>query len=392
MRLGIKKQIYGRAAKVLNWGQITQSGGQARVLSYKRHLTGKPSGKALLSFLTQPVVDELQGIITYQFSNTGLARTIPKVLNQLGYEVDIINWDDQGEGVSDLYDVAILHGGKNFENLKNTINHSKLIYLSTGSYWKYHNSKEEERFSNFKKRSHHTLPFDRIIESSEEAINYAAEAIICIGNEATRQTYSKFENVFALPIACYEDAYNKSALEITNGQRNFLFYSGGGNIHKGLDLILEAFAGSVLDLYICSSLDSEFESYYKKLLYEAPNIHYCGLVDPRSPQFYEIMKKCTFSLLASCSEGNPGSVVECMQRGLIPLVTEESHLDVDGFGLTIEEGSVAGIKKIITKASRLDYEQLIMMSSISKKAAETNHSIKNFETSLAENINKIMAL
>ena len=115
--------------------------GSLRIYDYKKYLykSNRKPKKALVSYLVNPVIDELSGVQTSLFSNNGAGRTIPKLLNELGYTVDVINWDDT-RPITGKYDLVIFHGGKNFDQIKKLkTNNNKLVYYSTGSYWRYHN-------------------------------------------------------------------------------------------------------------------------------------------------------------------------------------------------------------------------------------------------------------
>jgi glycosyltransferase involved in cell wall biosynthesis len=62
-------------------------------------------------------------------------------------------------------------------------------------------------------------------------------------------------------------------------RRNFLWFGSGGFIRKGLDLVLEAFAGMPeYHLTVCGPIEEErdFQQAFAKELYDTPNIHTLG--------------------------------------------------------------------------------------------------------------------
>ena len=88
-------------------------------------------------------------------------------------------------------------------------------------------------------------------------------------------------------------------------------------MHKGLDLVLEAFAGMPdHHLYVCGPLQQEkdFVKAFYTELYETPNIHAVGWVDLEGPEFLEIVNKCVglATLLVRRSEEEARLLV-CMQ-------------------------------------------------------------------------------
>ena len=80
-----------------------------------------------------------------------------------------------------------------------------------------------------------------------------------------------------------------------------------------------------INLFI-AGLRKEEEKYIKL---GAKNIYNIGFVNVNSEKFNELMNKCSFVILASCSEGMATSVLTCMNHGLIPLVTKECGISLE---------------------------------------------------------------
>ena len=345
--------------------------------------------RALVSYLVNPLLNPPKKI---RFSNDGIAINLIKSLNELGYIVDVVNWDDQKFIPKKKYDIFIGHGGKNFENIYSHLNKDAVtIYFSTGSYWKFHNEQEIRRFNELKNRKSVTLPYDRYIHESEEFANSVADGIICLGNHHSRETYSNFPLVLNLNNASYFDNhYDLNTKNLTENRNNYLFFSGSGNVHKGLDLLLEAFSHSDKNLYICTSIDDNFKRVYKKELEQSPNIHYIGLVQLQSKQFYKIINTCNYIILPSCSEGSPGSVIDCLQYGLIPIVSKESNIDVQNYGFILDKCSIEEIIKTINEVSDKSIEWLNEKTLLSSQAAITYYSEDVFLNNLKEHIRYIV--
>jgi glycosyltransferase involved in cell wall biosynthesis len=359
-------------------------------ITYRKYLR-RPQHKktALLVFLRQPLILEAQGQKTKQFSNTGMIQTVAKCLNVLGYEVDIVDWDNRSFVPTKNYDLFIAHGGVNFHSIHSKLKGSPtVIYFSTGSYWKFHNLQETKRFKYFEERHGIDLKPDRFISSSEEEANRSANAIIAMGESF--KTYSDFPNVYRVNNATLTDKTPlRSEIELSKARNNFLFFSGPGSIHKGLDLLLDAFIEMPnLHLYICSVLDKDFEQYYKKQLTSSDNIHYLGFVVIGSREYYDILRRCAFCVLPSCSEGHPGSVIDCMQHGLIPIVTKDAHIDVAQSGIILKDDRVETIKKEIIDMSQEKPERLVKLS---RRAADqaSAYSAAAFESDFINIIKRI---
>lgn len=355
-------------------------------------VTDQPK-RALLSYITTPFRLPPDDPRNIQFSNIGIARSIVRVLNELGYVVDVVEWKDIKFLPHRHYDLFIGHGGYNFERIARNLSPDTVkIYFSTGCYWQFHNERELARFAALEKRRGVKLSPERLIRASEGWANSNAGGIICLGNEFVRMTYSKFPIVLSLNNAAYPDNHPDVATkDFTLARRNFLFFSGGGNVHKGLDLLLEAFVQVDAHLYICQRISPEFYEVYRHELEDYPNIHLGGWVQMRGLQFYELVDKCAFVIHPSCAEGQPGSVVECMHQGLIPVVSQETTIDTDDFGITLDTCSIEEIVEVIQDLSQRSPEWCEEMSRRTRKAAVTEFSEAAFLRNMRDAIQCVIA-
>ena len=336
--------------------------------------------RALLSYITTPFRLSPDDPHDVQFSNIGIARSIVRVLNELGYIVDVIEWTDTKFLPCKHYNLFMGHGGHNFERIARNLSPETVkIYFSTGIYWKESNQREAERFKWLEQRRSVHLPFDRWIICREEYANKSADGIICLGNQAAKNSYSKFPLVINLNNTTYHDGrYERTKKDFASARRNFLFFAGSGNVHKGLDLLLEAFVQTDAHLYICQEISPEFYKVYRHELEDYPNIHLVRSVPMRSPQFYYLVDRCAFVIYPSCAEGQPGSVVECMHQGLIPVLSREANIDTNDYGITLNTCSIEEIIKVAQNLLQQPPEWVKEMSSRTRKAAITDFSENAF--------------
>ena len=361
------------------------------VLHYTKFLkkSHKPR-RALLSYLSQPIIDDLHNIPTTRFSSDGIVTGWAKALNELGYIVDVINWDDQSFVVDQDYDLLVFHGAHNFEHLKKFANHfKKSIYFSTGSYWKFHNDQEDKRFADFKKRRGIDLPRDRYIDAPEEEAYKFADGLVLLGDSSMATTYP-YRNTFTINNASYPDPhFDETEKDYITAKSNFLYFAGSGNIHKGLDLLIEAFASLEANLYVVGRLDEAVMKAYKKEL-SSPNFHVIGEVNMRTHEFYEAMDVCAFAILPSCSEGQAGSIVECMNQGLIPIVSKETRLDAKDFGFTLSRSTITEIRQTVREVLSLPVEEVKKRSLRTRQNAKAEHSPEYFNKTLKQHIAGIL--
>ncbi|OGO37443.1 MAG: hypothetical protein A2W35_16295 [Chloroflexi bacterium RBG_16_57_11] len=348
----------------------------------------KPARRALLSYIVHPFFIPDDDPRYFNHTNIWLAWAIVQVLNKLGYAVDVIHYRDQGELPGWNYDLFIGHGGENFERICRQLRPSarKLLFTTT-SYWQYNNIQEETRFANLEQRRGVRLPYDRRIRHNEDSALSLADGVIGLGNPVTQGTYVGFDHVVTLNgVALYDDTLDWCPKEFGASRQHYLFFSGPGNVHKGLDLLLEAFTVLPQHLWISTRLDHHFGKLYARELNRLPNIHMLGWVQPRSRLFYQIMRQCGFAILPSCSEGQSQSVVECMNQGLVPVVSRECGLSVDGFGVYIDSFNVVDITGLVGELSAWTPMHLEQTAQASRAVAQSEYSQVTFLQRLEEAI------
>ncbi len=336
--------------------------------------------RALVSYITMPFRLRPGHPDHIRFSNNGIARNMVRALNELGYVVDVVEWSDTKFTPKRKYDLFLGHGGTNWEALTGHLPAEiPKIYFSSGTYWEHLNHAEEARFAALEQRRGVRLLYDRWIHESEEYANQAADGIICLGNSAICETYKKFPTVISINNAAYAEPRNvPTKKNFETARRNFLFFSGSGNVHKGLDLLLEVFPRLYADLWVCQLLASEFAQVYRHELENCSNIHYKGYVQMRSAEFYALADRCAYVIHPSCAEGCAGSVVECMHQGLIPVVSRESTVETGEYGVTLQDCSIAEIARMVEELAQKPAEWCAEKSRATRAAAERDFSEAGF--------------
>ncbi|BDI30361.1 hypothetical protein CCAX7_24120 [Capsulimonas corticalis] len=347
---------------------------------------------ALVSYITAPFTIGPDDVRNTYFSNIGIARGIVAALNDMGYDVDIIEWSNDLFTPRKKYDLFFGHAGRNFERLATLLPpEAPRIYFSTGIYWRDWNAHEEARFQRIEETRGVRLPYDRWITESEEGANAAADGIICLGNQVAKDSYSKFPLVVNVNNATYfDDHYDTTKKDFEAARRNFFFFSSVGNVHKGLDLLLEAFTGLDAHLYVWQGASPEFHELYRKELETLPNIHWLGAGPTRSPKFYEMVDQCGYVIHASCAEGQPGSVLDAMHQGLVPVLSRENNLDVGDYGVMLEDCSVAHIAEIVQSLSERSAEWLETQSRRTREIALRDYSEEAFQRNIAAAIQTVI--
>jgi len=176
-------------------------------------------------------------------------------------------------------------------------------------------------------------------------------------------------------------------------RKNYLWFGSAGFVHKGLDLVLELFAGMPdYQLYVCGPLEKEqeFVDLYYPELYETDNIHAIGWVDVHSKQFRKLLSSCLGIVYPTCSEGGGGSAIDCMHAGVIPIVSYEASIDVEGCGLLLKDDSLPELKAKIIQLSSLPLSELEKFSHAAWQYASSTHSRDIFAKKYREFVQEVL--
>ncbi len=278
----------------------------------------------------------------------------------LGYSADIIDWKNSSFIPKKDYAVFIdIHN--NLERLSPFLSKDciKILHI-TGAHWLFQNTAEYRRLLDLQTRRHISL-VPRRIAAPSHGIEYADIATI-LGNKFTTSTfdYAK-KNIVSIPISTTHTYPFPEKKNYSVARNNFIWLGGAGMVHKGLDLVLEAFASMPeFNLSVCGPVSSEkdFEQEYWKELYKTKNIRTFGKIDPGEKIFREITDSSIAAVFPSCSEGGGGSVITAIHAGLIPIVSREASVNVEDFGIVLKENTVEEIKKTVRYVSSLSDEDL----------------------------------
>jgi glycosyltransferase involved in cell wall biosynthesis len=341
---------------------------------------GADQGSVLLAYIIEPFLLDKGLPLPSTHTNYWESWQIAQTFLSLGYSVDAISYLNRKFVPKKDYSFYI--GARtSFERTAELLNQDciKIVHLDT-AHWIFNNSSEYNRLLNLQKRKGITLKVRRMIESNW-AIEYADYATV-LGNDFTVSTYRYAQKpTFSLSVpTCFAYPWPEHR-DLDACRNHFLWFGSGGLVHKGLDLVLEAFSGMPdHTLTVCGPVqeEEEFELAFYKELYQTPNIHTVGWVDVGSPQFMEIASRCTGLVYPSCSEGQSGAVVTCLQAGLIPIISYESGVDIGDFGLILHECSIEEIRSAVQMISSRPANTLEQMARKTWEFARQNNSREKY--------------
>ncbi|WP_311650221.1 glycosyltransferase [Selenomonas artemidis] len=325
--------------------------------------------------------------------NQWQVRELVKQIGRFHYDVDVIDHDDKDVTLTKKYDLIIdLHPGLNncYFNYMN-IGCQRVAYL-TGMNASVANHAEDLRMSALAKRRGVRLPPERHARLiSKEIENF--DACWYIGNSYNFKSYDEFQMPSVSFIKNTGYKFSASFDKKKKSMSNFLFFASSGQVHKGLDLLLEIFGQKNFpySLYICSSFRNEhsFCELYEKELFHRKNIHPVGFIDIHSKLFLDITDSCAFTILPSCSEGIAGSVLTAMSAGLIPLVSRECGFEDDEV-ISLDDCSIPTIEQAIREYGEKDINWIIKKSNEVKQIVQERYSEEMYRASIRSALERLL--
>lgn len=351
--------------------------------------------KALLSYIVYPFRET-----SLRHTNYYEAIRWANTLNELGYQVDIINFDNYPQRLElSQYDL-ICGFGDVFQAYFESGIRKKIItiYYGTGMHVCHQNSISLARIRDvYNKKGVWLGKSARFVEKTWSHQTILVDGIIALGNNVCAESYKKYYDgkILSLPALFYQtqDPYKILNSKAKNSNKNFLWFGSSGLIHKGLDLLLEFFSNnSGLTLHICGPINKEpdFLKAYQKELFNTKNIVVHGFIDISGIKFKNILQKCAFVIFPSCSEGgSPGVLTAIGNGGLIPIVSKNATIST-GYEILIETLDNKGIEDAVGEATRLSQDAINELAQKNLYYVLQNNSKEKYKSNLKSAIMEIL--
>ena len=200
-----------------------------------------------------------------------------------------------------------------------------------------------------------------------------------IGTERKRHYVHQFKKLDNVVVLCQDDAkrfqqydqkfkpaviYNPMTLKpgqrATGTSKRFLTVGRFTPLHKGIDLLIEAF-------HLFAEMETEWtldivgegpeETKYKRLIHDY-NLEDWIHIHPFTNQIQEYYSKAQVYVLSSRWEGMPLVLVEAMSHGL-PIISSDlpvSQEIMGDFGLYFKNGNIKELAQRLEEATRLDWQ------------------------------------
>ena len=256
--------------------------------------------------------------------NLHQARDIAQILQKRGYACDVVHYKNKQFKVSTPYDLIISHRfDDDFLRIPKPPG-ARYLCLTTTQAPQINNAIAGRRRDEVCRRRGGELSKCRDVSENLTFLRHA-DGMASFGDETVAQGWAKN---FGGPIR----TFNNWAFEIprpkekdwTRAKSGFLFLASGSQVHKGLDLVLEAARDlPEVRIYVCSyfKFEKDFCALYRQELFHSPNVFPIGIVNIRSAQFQRILADTAFAIMPSASDACPGSVVQASYCGLVPVLS-----------------------------------------------------------------------
>lgn len=293
----------------------------------------RPKGHVLVSYIPESILFGKNDKRFLRHSNAWESAEIIRLFNKHGYAVDAISWVDTAFVPEKEY-VTVFDIRSNLKRCSGP--HTHKFFHGTGSDGSFCNSAEQKRISDLKMRRGAVVVPRRFVKAADVELAYgnlmAADTVTLIGNEVTAATFPdnlqhKLNRV--VPTGSHL-SMTRNSRKITL-RKEFVWFNGTGAVHKGLDLTLEVFArnpGLVLHVIGPYMKETDFADAYRHELTKCPNIVSHGFLSPSSRKFQDITRHAVGFVSPSCSEGISTSAITCMQYGMVPILSENTGIDL----------------------------------------------------------------
>ncbi len=354
--------------------------------------TGAHRGEALLSYIIDGLLLPPGAPMPHGHTHFWESTEIARSLADLGFRVDVIGWRNRGFVLRKPYAVAI-DVRLNLEHWVDQLPPRCLkIFHGETCHWTFNNSAQQARLQALRERRGIEVRPCKLVEP-----NRAIESADCgfvLGNEMSLETYRFADKpLTSIPISTPLE-YPELERDWERARRRFLWFGSGGLVHKGLDLVLEAFAKTPeLELTVCGPIHQErdFERAYFRELYDLPNIHTLGWIDIASDAFTKLARATGAVVYPSCSEAGGGAMITCMHAGIIPVLASTSSVTLDpAYGVELGEASVTAVRAAVSDIASRPAAELAAMSRAARGYVREHHTRARFAAAYRETLSRAL--
>jgi glycosyltransferase involved in cell wall biosynthesis len=234
------------------------------------------------------------------------------------------------------------------------------------------------------------LPSDALVPSDGIYQSYQGltkvDGILCIGNQRTLDSYTKYIRDCNIVLSSYQSFFS-SARTPKRGVReirNVLILMSSIGYRKGFDQIYNSLVREkeLLKEYNFHIIGHPEGRYWSKLVSELEeeldNVTFHGWVINSTSRFAELLSQTDVALFPTREEGLVGSLIECIDNGILSLHTVNSGLNNSAELLTLPNYGELRLGEKLKSIRVLDRETLVDL--VTNQAREMHTQFKSNPT------------
>lgn len=347
----------------------------------------------LISYIVAPFI--VSGLNSH--TNFQECLGIAKIFSELGYSVDVINYNSSYVPDYSKYSCIFGFGDPFCASFYCHVPSMIRIHYATGAHVFVQNQETLKRAIDvYKEKGMWLLKSCRIVKHTWSEQTTLSDAIIVLGNDWTRNTYAPY---FKGPIYNLNTSYNAAlqqslvdAKDYELARKHYLWFGSSGAIHKGLDLLLNVFSQHTDKTLHIAGLDSSekafMDSFRKELSMENVVVH--GFLDVSSQEYVDLICQCAFVIIPSCSEAGCTSLINSMSNGLVPAFTRQCGVDLKDYALEITDLTQDAVADAVKRCDSLDVASLKQMSEACRADIIEAYSYDEFKKNMDNILQKIL--
>lgn len=186
----------------------------------------------------------------------------------------------------------------------------------------------------------------------------------------------------------YRHGYIPWKWKFKNKKPVFLHVATTLGLRKGFWHVLKDFEDANIDAELWCVGQVQKEKFWQDLAkkYENhPKIKIIGWVENSDPKYIELIHGADFVFFPSFGEGQPGSVIEAMEGGCLPITTRESGIPYHPFGEYHR-----GDSSTLVRAFNCSPDEFVDIQHDMKGFIDTVYDNERFKASIREEIGKLL--
>ena len=350
-------------------------------------------GRVLISYLKEPFRKPNK-----KHTNHIEVISAAQVFDQLGFVVDVINFTTPLSSKKLKYYNVIYGFGDVFEKSFYADFNIRRIYYGAGAHVAHQNKYTLEALKRFYDTHGVWIPDSvRYVEKNWAHQTNLSDLLLVLGDQWVRETYTEHTNqsVKNLPtpfhkILNFTDVMKNRELKRRGNNKSFLWFGSSGCIHKGLDVVLDVFIGSEVELHVCcGDGEIDFHSHYAQKI--TPNITMHGFVNIEDEKFKSILEQVDFAIYPSCSEGGSPSLVTVVANGaLIPIKSKQAGVSIDG-SIVVPTLTKGGVMHAVEAALTMNLDEMRTKQIEAAEYCNKYHGIEPYHMTLRASLENYIA-